>query len=245
MILKLRSTIELRYRAYLYKTKKDTGGIAYLNAAIKEGQTVLDIGAHKAGYLYFMIKKVGITGRVFAFEPQSILYNYLNTLKKMLHWNNVTIEHLALSNNTGEATIYIPSNKKSKSSSPGATIVEKIHHTEISTSESVHTDTIDHYCQQHQIEPNFIKIDVEGNELKTLKGGMDTLKKYKPKILIEIEERHVGKETVLETFRFLEALNYQGQIIHGFKKFPLSDFDFDKHQNIHDKKNYCNNFIFE
>ena len=107
------------------------------------------------------------------------------------------------------------------------------------------TDTLDLYCKQHNIKPDFLKIDVEGNELKVFQGGVDTLKKYKPKILVEIEAKHVGQERVLETFEFLKAFGYHGHIIHGLIRQPLADFRFDKYQNINDRKNYCNNFIFE
>jgi len=90
-----------------------------------------------------------------------------------------------------------------------------------------------------------LKIDVEGNELNIFRGGVDTLKKYKPKILVEIEARHVGQDKAVETFDFLEALGYKGYIIADLSYLPLTEFNFDKHQNTGDKGNYCNNFIFE
>ena len=36
----------------------------------------------------------------------------------------------------------------------------------------------------------FIKIDVEGHEKNVIQGGLDTIKKNKPVLLIEIEEKH-------------------------------------------------------
>ncbi len=243
--MKLIESIILRHRANKYKYKNDKGGIAYVNASIEKGQTVIDIGAHKAGYLYFMLKRVGPTGQVFAFEPQSILYQYIKKMKGLFRWDNITIEHLALSDAEGTATLYIPTNKKSKTSSPGATIVAYKEPASFGATETVSTETLDVYCNRHNIQPAFIKIDVEGNELRVFQGGINILKKYKPKIIVEIEERHVGKEKVLETFNFLESLGYNGQMIHGLARIPLANFGFEKHQNRHDMKNYCNNFIFE
>ncbi|MBI4947087.1 MAG: FkbM family methyltransferase [Bacteroidetes bacterium] len=158
---------------------------------------------------------------------------------------NVSIEHLALSDTAGKTTLYIPSNKKSKATSPGATIVQNFNRTDIGATEEVRTETLDSYCNQHNIHPDFLKIDVEGNELRIFQGGIETLKKHKPKILVEIEARHVGKEKVFETFKFLEALSYQGYFICDTKRIPLSSFHFEKHQNTEDQKNYCNNFVFE
>jgi FkbM family methyltransferase len=243
--MKLIEKFKLQLRANKYKKKDDKGGIAYITSAIKKGQTVLDIGAHKAGYLYIMLKQVGNEGRVFAFEPQSNLYQYIMKIKTLFRWDNVTVEHLALSDTEGTVTLYIPTNKVSKSSSPGATIVERKDHINISLTEMVATESLDSYCTRKNLKPDFLKIDVEGNELKIFKGGIDTLKKYKPKILVEIEARHVGQEKVVETFKFMESLGYEGHFIHGKKRIPLSYFNFDKYQNIKDTANYCNNFTFE
>jgi len=243
--MKLFESIQLRYRATKYKNKTDRGGIAFILSSVKEGQTVLDIGAHKAGYLYFLLKQVGKSGKVFAFEPQSNLYQYIKKTKALFHWDNVSIEHLALSDNAGKVTLYIPTNKVRKGSSPGATIVEHKERSDFGMTETVNTETLDSYCNRHGIEPSFLKIDVEGNELRIFKGGLETLKKFKPKVLVEIEARHIGKEQVLETFRFMESLGYKGHFIHGLDFLPLSSFSFDKYQNTGDPANYCNNFTFE
>lgn len=243
--MKFIESLKLRLRANKYKKKNDPGGIAYVIASVREGQTVLDIGAHKAGYLYHIIKCVGDQGKVYAFEPQSNLYNYIKKLKERFRWDNVTIEHLALSDSAGTVTLYIPSKKLNSTSSPGASIVKHLETPEIVRTEKVLTESLDSYCQRKGIRPDFLKIDVEGNELKIFRGGIESLQKYKPKIIVEIEARHVGKEKVLETFQFMEMLGYKGHFINGLQRIPLADFSFEKYQNTEDMKNYCNNFTFE
>ncbi len=245
MYMKFIEGIKLKLRANKYKTKNDIGGIAYINSTIEKGQTVFDIGAHKAGYLYFFVKQVGSKGRVVAFEPQSNLYQYIKKIKELFKWDNVTLEHLALSDHAGTVTLYIPTKKAGKGSSPGATIVDQKGAANFAKTENVSTETLDSYCKQHNIKPDFIKIDVEGNELKLFQGGMETIRKWKPKIIVEIEERHVGKEKVMETFRFMESLGYNGFILHHLNRIPLKDFSFETYQNAKDMKNYCNNFVFE
>ena len=241
--MKFIERIKLQHRANKYKNKNDKGGIAYVRSAIKSGQTVFDIGAHKAGYLYFMLEQVGDTGRVFAFEPQSILNQYIVKLKRIFNWDNVTIEHLALSDSAGSVTLYIPTEKGA--SSPGATIVEQKGRTHAGATETVDTETLDTYCSRNNLKADFLKIDVEGNELRVFQGCVETLKKYKPKIIVEIEQRHVGQEKVLQTFKFMQDLGYTGQFIHNTEYIALESFSFDKFQNQNDMKNYCNNFIFE
>ena len=243
--MKLIEHLKLYWRANKYRTKNDIGGIAYINATIKPGQTALDIGAHKAGYLYFILKQVGDKGKVFAFEPQHNLYEYIKKIKHLFKWDNVTIEHLALSDTLGSVTLYIPSNKVNDVSSPGATIVEQKGSQNFGRTENISTETLDAYCERMHIKPDFLKIDVEGNELNIFKGGVEILKKYKPKILVEIEARHIGQAKVLETFTFMESLQYAGFVVQGLNRIPLTEFSFEKHQNTNDMKNYCNNFIFE
>ena len=243
--MKLLEYLKHRCRAGRYKNKNYRGGIAYIKSAIKEGQTVFDIVSHKAAYIYFMRRKMWDKGKIVAFEQQENLYLYISKINKLFRWNNVTVEHLALSDSEGETTLFIPANKVSKASSPGATIVKSKFNSTQYTTESVSTETLDSYCKRNLFFPDFLKIDVEGNELKVLQGGIETLKKCKPNILIEIEARHVGQNTVLETFKFLESLGYMGYLLHGMEQIPLPDFSFDKYQNLNDRKNYCNNFVFE
>lgn len=237
--------IKLIHRALKYKNRDDKGGIAYINEAVKKGNTVFDIGAHKGGYLYFMQKNVGMGGQIHAFEPQSFLYKYLVKMKPIMDWDNVTINNIALSDSGATATLFIPSNVTGDHSSPSATIFDQHTLGEVVKTETVSTMTVDYYCEKHQLKPALLKIDVEGNELKVFKGAIQTLQKYKPKIIVEIEAAHVGMEQVLATFDFLKQLGYHGRIIHGMNQLPLADFSFDKHQNLNDMNNYCNNFIFE
>lgn len=237
--------LKLIYRANSYRLRLDRGGIAFIRSEIRRGDTVLDIGSHKGGYLYFMRQRTGSTGRIFAFEPQKQLYEYLIKITDIFGWKNVIPEQIAISDTTGEATLTIPKRKARSTSSPGATLLKNLIRDPLATRERVPSESLDSYCSRKMIEPDFIKIDVEGNELNIFRGGIKTLMKYHPKIHVEIEIRHAGMDNVNETFRFLEDLGYSGQFVHGRSIRPLSDFSLQKHQNSGDKRNYCNNFLFK
>jgi FkbM family methyltransferase len=237
--------LKLKLRANKYRDKYDIGGVAYLSKTIKEGQTVIDIGAHKAGYLYLMLQLVGKSGKVLAFEPQSVLYNYIKKLKRLLNWQNVTVEHIAISDIEGVVTLFIPTNNVSRSSAPGATIVNNRERNDIGFTEKVNTLSLDQYCGLHDIRPDFLKIDVEGNEFNIFKGAIETLKKYKPRIIVECDAGYVGRDKVWETFSFLKGLGYAGSFISGSLRLPLDEFDFDRHQSHENNAFFCNNFIFE
>ncbi|MRX47390.1 FkbM family methyltransferase [Pedobacter puniceum] len=235
--------LNLKFRAFRYQNKTDKGGIKYILENVKVGDTVLDIGAHKGGYLYFIKKQIGEKGKVYAFEPQISLFNYLVKLKAYLGWNNVFINNVALSNTKDILTLRIPI-KGSKKSSPGASLIDIFNKEQEVLEQKIQTLTLDEYCQTNHISPKLLKIDVEGNELEVLLGGIETLKKYSPKLIIESEERHVGQEKVKQVFNFLQDLGYKGFFIKDTEFLPLVDFSFEKHQNFNNKP-YCNNFIFE
>ena len=243
--MKIIEFLKLKYRASKYKYKLDKGEIAYINSTIKSGQTVLDIGAHKAGYLFIMLKKVGKNGKIHAFEPQINLFSYITKIKNLFDWNNVTVQHLALSNVKGKVDLLIPITNAKETSSPGASIVQGKEKTQFGRVESVNTETLDVYCKTHNLSPSFLKVDVEGNELEVFEGGIEMLKKHKPTIIVEIEERHIGKEKVFKTFEFLKSLGYKGHFFKGIERLPLKDFNIEMHQNISEMKQYCNNFTFE
>src|SRR5438045_248382 len=82
LLLQKWERIKLHQRAEKYQRKEDRGGIAFIRNTVKKGDTVFDIGAHKAGYLYFFLSQLKHTGSVIAFEPQPVLFTYLLKLKK-------------------------------------------------------------------------------------------------------------------------------------------------------------------
>jgi hypothetical protein len=96
----------------------------------------------------------------------------------------------------------------------------------------------------------FIKIDVEGHEESVLRGGLETLQRNRPTLLIEIEERHNsgGLERIREILSQYDGFFF----LHG-KKTPIADFDPAIHQRDEDlaeamklrrRSSYVNNFLF-
>lgn len=235
--------LKLQHRADKYRYKEDPGGIAYLRQQVQQHATVFDIGAHKGGYLYFLLEQLGETGRIFAFEPQTVLYRYLLKLQQLFNWQQVSIEPYAVSDQPGAALLCIPDNH-GRSSSPCATIIDSKMPFHFQDCENVPTISIDAYCREHGIAPDFMKVDVEGNELMVFKGARETLIKHHPKLLFECEARFVGEEQVWETFQYLEQLGYTGYFIEEQEMHPIHLFDTWRHQDPHNGI-YCNNFIFE
>ena len=149
------------FRAFRYRYIVDPSEIKYITKNLTEGSVAVDIGAHKGGYLFWMKKSVKEKGKIFAFEPQVRLYNYLKNISALVKYKNVIIENLGMSSKEGEVNIYIPLTKKGVS--PGARID---HFNDGTPCEEVKIQitTLDKYFFERQIFPKLIKIDVEGHE---------------------------------------------------------------------------------
>ena len=243
----MKKWIEYIFRAYRYRYKLDVNEISYIINNINKGDIVVDIGAHKGGYLYWMKKKVKQKGKVYAFEPQEELFLELNELYNLKKANNLTIENLGVSNEESEVEFFIP--KTTEGNSPGARITclddVGLHQKTI-----IKTTTLDQYFLKHNIHPNFIKIDVEGHEKNVLLGGVNLIKLCKPKILIECENRHLKEGDIFDVFQILFDLGYSGYFFENRTRKSINNFKVDIHQKIRkarfwQAKEYINNFIFE
>ena len=67
------------------------------------GATVIDIGANKGIYCYWLSRAVGGSGKVMAFEPQPEMINYIRDRKQSFALDNVEIIPTALSDRHGTA----------------------------------------------------------------------------------------------------------------------------------------------
>jgi FkbM family methyltransferase len=98
-----------------------------------------------------------------------------------------------------------------------------------------------------------LKIDVEGHERSVLDGALDTIKRSKPVLVIEIEERHHPGQS-WDMIRMVEGLGYAAHFAdantHALR--PVAEFDFATMQNVANLKSalgapggmYINNFMF-
>lgn len=79
---------------------------------------------------------------------------------------------------------------------------------------------------------SFAKCDVEGHELAALRGADATLRRWKPTLLVEIEERH-RRGTVDETIGFLLDVGYDAWCLRRDGPAPLDRFDLERDQLAH------------
>lgn len=202
-----------------------------ISQIVQRGNTVIDCGAYVGIYTIALAKLIGDDGHVYAFEPTQ---ETRQVLKRHVHLNrvdrSVTIEPIAISDSTGEVTLWASGvNAGNSLNYESAVINEK--YTGIDTMPYViNQTTLDNYCFSKNIIPSVIKIDVEGAELKVLYGAKRILSKYRPFIFLEMHPFHLPKsggnsDELLEfmkhigyAHKFLENTDYYSQELMFFKK---------------------------
>lgn len=231
--------VVLAHRAWRYRLKLEVDEIRWLRRMVRPGDFVVDAGAHKGGYTYWIRRSVGPGGRVLSFEPQPGLAAYLRHMVEISGWRNVTVENMGLSSEPGALPLFIPGDGWS----PGATFVppEAADRPPI----DIPVTTLDGYLERTGPWPpvRVMKIDVEGHELAVFRGAERTLSECRPLLLFECEVRHDLSRPVTAVFRYLEERGYRGSFFWHGEKLAVGDFDPAVHQRVGHHP-YVANFVF-
>lgn len=165
-------------------------GIYEKHYTIKEGDYIVDVGAQAGFFSYLAAKKVGPTGRVYAFEPvpdnfEVLVRNTINlpvTTFNVALWDKYsTLDMYYHKNSFGHSVYYTHPDGNSCIRVPALPLddfsIEKI---------------------------NFMKIDCEGSEVEVLRGAVRLLKAWRPALVIEVhdEDKRRGVLEVLKPFGY-------------------------------------------
>jgi FkbM family methyltransferase len=190
-----------------------------------EGMTVFDVGANIGCHTLRFAKLVSSKGKVFAFEPMSWAFSKLKRNLELNHFDNVTIERLALGNKiqdsqSVEFACSWPLDRGAKTS-------ESEHlHLGQAMRDIVSFTSIDEYVRVNGINNiDLIKLDVDGYEFQILQGAKNVLYVFKPLLLIELGVytlRSVGDEAS-ELVAFLQNSGYNFYSERDGKKFHNGD----------------------
>ncbi len=201
-----------------------------------------DIGAN-TGIYTFNAEKFILPQKIYAFEPIPELHF---RLKRMFTKSN--IYKLALSDSIGVHNFKIPTIGKDEYKSRGKLNTEYVERGETkSRTIEVRTSTLDNFVNENKIPHiDFIKIDVEGHELRVIAGGKEALKRLRPVLQIEIEQRHY-KQDIKEILEYVNQLGYQCYYLDlALKTVNRVENDPKQLQIEKDFKTtrYINNFLF-
>lgn len=155
-----------------------------LAALVGCGDCVFDLGGHIGYTALYLSSLVGTTGQVYVFEPSPENLTYLRQNVAHCVRKNIFVVDKAVSNQTGTTTLFAESR-----TGQNCTIVPDLqigeHGTEYKPCR-INTMTIDDFVEESGHRPHFMKIDVEGAELEVLCGMMETLRRFTPRLTVEI-----------------------------------------------------------
>lgn len=177
------------------------------------GATVLDVGANKGIYCYWMMRAVGRSGRVLAFEPQPEMRDDIEKHTKRLSWLNLKVINGALSNFDGVTRL-----SRQKIGDGSATLEDSRHRDEDELIE-VPVMKLDSLPAEMFTNLKFIKCDVEGHELNVFLGGEQTIRLHRP--VVQFGE--YGHRRTNDVFRFFRDLGYLGVHFLGNAYLHYSD----------------------
>jgi FkbM family methyltransferase len=172
----------------------ESGLIEWCKQFCNPNSVFLDIGAHTGTYA---ISLASFAKKVYAFEPQRMTYYALCGGVALSNMNNIDCINYGLGSDdqVGTQTLNLVS------ADGGGSTLQKVQ-CEIIGKERVEVRRLDDMQIQGPI--SFIKMDIEGNELNAIKGGVETLRRNNyPRILFESNCENV------ELFKFIQDLGYK------------------------------------
>jgi FkbM family methyltransferase len=190
------------------------------------GQTIYDVGAHEGMFSMFFSRAVGENGKVIIFEPHPENCSRILENLKLNKMSNVELRSIGLGKEKGKALLTFPDHDLARGTAVKE-IRSKILAEKGAKTVEIEIDSLDHQIQDLP-PPDFIKIDVEGMELDVLLGMQDTIKTYKPRLLIEIHGTGKGEQSKVENAqRVIEFLNQKGySICHVETGAMIMNFNF-------------------
>ncbi|MHC4403011.1 MAG: FkbM family methyltransferase [Planctomycetota bacterium] len=174
-----------------------------LTDLVKPGDHVLDVGANIGYFTVLLARSAGPTGRVWAFEPVA---GYRRSLEWHLERNElasqVVVVPWGLSDSTGRCAIAVGDSSATfhwTSAEPP------------SGEETVELKPLDEVRTELGIERiDLVKLDVDGHEPRFFRGAIDTLRRFRPPVVMEFAQNclHVAGSDVRQLSRQLEEIGY-------------------------------------
>ncbi len=180
------------------------------------GATVLDIGANKGIYSFWLARAVGATGRVLAFEPQPEMKSYIERRRANFGMQNVTVLGTALSSATGVAML---ARERIGDGSASLQPDRRRHDAETIEVTLAKLDDL-----KNLSDLKYVKCDVEGHEQQVFIGAELTIRKHRPVVQFEA----VAAQTS-ELFSFFSKLGYSGILLLGERYLPATNPDHIAH----------------
>ncbi len=167
----------------------------------KKSRIILDIGSY-IGYYTLISSKSNPFAQIHSFEP------FPDSIELQKHFidinacKNITVHNVAIGSHTGVATFYVPDKSLSKLPNIGS-LINRFQQGETFSDRSCYTIrtkciSLDGFICQSNIENlDLVKIDTEETEIDVLLSGRESIRSYKPDIILEIISRNKSARRII------------------------------------------------
>jgi FkbM family methyltransferase len=171
----------------------------WLVDTLERGAAFYDVGANIGFFALIAARLVGEHGVVVAFEP---LPENVEQLRRNVALNALPIEVVPAAVTCMDGSVRF-------GSADGARNLARIDRGPL----RVPAIKLDGWVQDHGPPPDVVKIDVEGAEIDVLCGAAETLRAYRPEMLIEVH--WLGHEFTRYVEEVLRPLGYTCELLGG------------------------------
>jgi FkbM family methyltransferase len=187
---------------------------------VREGDVVLDIGANIGAHTLPFAQLVGDKGRVIAFEPTDYAFRKLQT--------NISLNPALAARIDARQTMLVadddaalPSAIYSSWPLERADDLHDQHLGRLKETRGARAETLDHVvAESHLQRLDFIKLDVDGNEIDVLQGGIATLQRFKPNMMLELMPHGYAPGRFEILLKLVWDLGYTISDVASGKAFP-------------------------
>jgi FkbM family methyltransferase len=191
----LRFTVQcdnwITYYRWITYNAKEPETLDWIDTQVQEGDILFDVGTNIGLYAIYAALRHP-EARVIAFEPE---YANLHLLRDNVTANGlearVEVYSLALSDRVGVSRLQV------QDLTPGSalhtesreSLTETLQSCPVILREGIGATTLDAFCEETGLQPNCLKIDVDGTEPLILEGGIRTIRSPQFRsLIIELPE---------------------------------------------------------
>lgn len=154
---------------------------------ISKDDAIIDIGGNYGWYALHLSKKFP-SSTIHSFEPIPKTYETFLRNIKLNNSSNIIVNNFGLSETSGNFSFFFDPNLSVNAS------LNNVSESKNAVEIKCNVETLDSYVLLNGITKiDFIKCDIEGAELFALKGALNSINKFKPKLFVEMLRKWTSK----------------------------------------------------
>lgn len=166
-----------------------------LKEIVSPGMCILDMGACRGYFSFLFAKIIRDQGKIYSFEPDPYNFLWLEKALECNDYSSISLVKTCVSDKDGEANLV-------KGKTSGKHTIEKVmQQKKAGKKMKVKKIKVDTFLRKEDIDPDLIKVDVEGAEEKVLNGAINLIRdSNKLKGVMDLHEG-VDKRSIITLLR--------------------------------------------